>query len=112
MPFRFVRPPSLHVGQASASFRANDDGPFESGLTLSSLRLDGLTTPGTLFPLVLRSLQHRRSSTSSSSPGAASKLTGGHAFDFTLKKTKTKAGNQDLALRMVAFEIVVYCLQR
>ncbi|KAK1743056.1 vacuolar protein sorting-associated protein 13 [Skeletonema marinoi] len=83
---------SLEMGMVSASFKANADGSFTSGLTVLSLEvLDGVT-PATFYPTVCRSLQKGAHSNTS------------HAFRFQLKKSKV--GDQELVLKMVACEIV------
>lgn len=83
---------SLEMGMVSASFKANADGSFTSGLTLLSLEvLDGVT-PSSFYPTVCRSLQKGAHSNTS------------HAFRFQLKKNKV--GDQELVLKMVACEIV------
>ena len=83
---------SLEMGMVSASFKANADGSFTSGLTVLSLEvLDGVT-PSTFYPTVCRSLQKEAQSNTS------------HAFRFQLKKSKV--GDQELVLKMVACEIV------
>lgn len=83
---------SLEMGMVSASFKANADGSFTSGLTVLSLQvLDGVT-PSTFYPTICRSLQKGEHSNTS------------HAFRFQLKKSKV--GDQELVLKMVACEIV------
>jgi len=83
---------SLEMGMVSASFKANADGSFTSGLTVLSLEvLDGVT-PSSFYPTVCRSLQKEAHSNAS------------HAFQFQLKKSKV--GDQELVLKMVACEIV------
>lgn len=82
---------SLEMGMVSASFKANADGSFTSGLSLLSLEIIDGVTPKTFFPTICRSLQKAQSKNS-------------HAFQFQLKKSK--GGNQELVLKMVACEIV------
>ena len=83
---------TLEMGMVSASFKANADGSFTSGLTVLSLEvLDGVT-PATFYPTVCRSLQKETQSNTA------------HAFRFQLKKNKV--GDQELLLKMVACEIV------
>ena len=83
---------SLEMGMVSASFKANADGSFVSGLSLLSLEVMDSVTTNTFYPTICRSLQKAHSSTKS------------HAFQFQLKKSKE--GNQELVLKMVACEIV------
>lgn len=82
---------SLEMGMVSASFKANADGSFTSGLSLLSLEVVDSVTPSTYYPTICRSLQKAHSKKS-------------HAFQFQLKKSK--AGDQELLLKMVACEIV------
>ena len=113
----------LHMGTVAANFAANADGSFEFGFTLLSLRIDDRVTEKTLFPSVLRSLQRQRhesalkaASTGErrlakdavASPNRAPPTPSKHAFVFTLRKSK--GGDQDLGLRMVAFEVVASSL--
>ncbi len=82
---------SLEMGMVSASFKANVDGSFTSGLSLLSLQVIDSVTPSTFYPTICQSLQK-----------AHSKKT--HAFQFQLKKSQ--GGDQELVLKMVACEIV------
>lgn len=82
---------SLEMGMVSASFKANADGSFTSGLSLLSLEVMDNVTPNTFYPTICRSLQKAHSNKS-------------HAFQFQLRKSKE--GDQELVLRMVACEIV------
>ena len=82
---------SLEMGMVSASFKANADGSFTSGLSLLSLEVLDSVTPNTFYPTICRSLQKAHSTKS-------------HAFEFQLKKSKE--GDQELVLKMVACEIV------
>mmetsp|Transcript_2476 Transcript_2476/g.5220 ORF Transcript_2476/g.5220 Transcript_2476/m.5220 type:complete len:2925 (-) Transcript_2476:1534-10308(-) len=82
---------SLEMGMVSASFKANADGSFTSGLSLLSLEVMDSVTPNTFFPTICRSLQKAHSNKS-------------HAFQFQLRKSKE--GDQELVLKMVACEIV------
>ncbi|KAL9187273.1 hypothetical protein ACHAXT_001376 [Thalassiosira profunda] len=82
---------SMEMGMVSASFKANADGSFTSGLSLLSLEVMDSVTPNTFYPTICRSLQKADSKKS-------------HAFEFQLRKSK--AGDQELILKMVACEIV------
>ena len=84
---------SLEMGMVSASFKANADGSFTSGLSLLSLEVMDNVTMNTFYPTICRSLQKAHSSGTKS-----------QAFQFQLKKSKE--GNQELVLKMVACEIV------
>mmetsp|Transcript_4276 Transcript_4276/g.8218 ORF Transcript_4276/g.8218 Transcript_4276/m.8218 type:complete len:3387 (-) Transcript_4276:172-10332(-) len=83
---------SLEMGMVSASFKANADGSFTSGLSLLSLEAMDSVTPRTFYPTICRSLQKEGESNKS------------HAFEFQLRKSK--GGDQELVLKMVACEIV------
>ena len=82
---------SLEMGMVSASFKANADGSFTSGLSLLSLEIKDSVTPGTYYPTICRSLQKAHSNKS-------------QAFQFQLRKSK--GGDQEVGLKMVACEIV------
>jgi len=82
---------SLEMGMVSASFKAKADGSFTSGLSLLSLEVMDSVTTNTFYPTICRSLQKANSTKS-------------HAFQFQLKKSKE--GDQEVVLKMVACEIV------
>jgi len=85
---RGMRPLAKYaLGKVSADFLANQDGSFAFGLQLQSVALHDLVTHQTKFPTILKSLQ----STS-------------NALDFKLKKSRS--GDQNLFMNLVAFEIV------
>lgn len=84
---------SLEMGMVAASFKANADGSFTAGLSLLSLEVTDGVTPQTFYPTVCRSLQKGGAHSDES-----------HAFQFQLRKSK--GGDQELVLKMVACEIV------
>eukprot|EP00956_Cyclotella_meneghiniana_P033140 scaffold93765_cov103-Cyclotella_meneghiniana.AAC.1 len=71
----------------STSFKAKADGSFAFGLSLLSLEVLDSVTVGTYYPIICRSLQKSQSKQS-------------HAFQLQLKKSK--GGDQELILKMVA----------
>ena len=79
---------TLKMGTVNTSFNANADGSYKFDFALSSLGVHDLVTQKTLFPMVLRNLAN-----------ATSKA-------LELRYGKTKTGDQDLRLSMVAFEMV------
>ena len=79
---------SLHMGTVNASFNANADGSLKFDFALSSMDVRDLVTLSTLFPMVLRNLGSEESKA------------------LALKYAKTKCGDQELRLSMVAFEMV------
>eukprot|EP00978_Attheya_sp_CCMP212_P039350 scaffold203794_cov54-Attheya_sp.AAC.2 len=80
---------ALQMGTVDASMLANKDGSFGFHFQLSSLEVDDMVTPKSLFPSVLRSLQTSDSSC---------------AFDLHINKSRS--GDQDVKLMIVAFEMV------
>ncbi|KAL7555198.1 hypothetical protein ACHAWF_018915 [Thalassiosira exigua] len=82
---------SLEMGMVTASFKANADGSFTSGLSLLSLEVTDRVTPDSFYPTICRSLQKAHTDQS-------------RAFEFQLRKSG--AGDQELVLRMVACQIV------
>jgi vacuolar protein sorting-associated protein 13A/C len=82
---------SLEMDMVSMSFKAKADGSFAFGLSLLSLEVLDSVTVGTFYPTICRSLQKSQSKQS-------------HAFQLQLKKSK--GGDQELVLKMVACEIV------
>lgn len=82
---------SLEMDMVSTSFKANADGSFSFGLSLLSLEVSDSVTVGTFYPTICRSLQKSQTKES-------------HAFQLQLKKSK--GGDQELVLKMVACEIV------
>jgi len=82
----------FEMGQMQTNFCANNDGSYNFGFTLSSMQVDDMVTRDTLFSSIVHSLQ---------SPSSASFK---HAFEFRSKKAKE--GDQDIKLKLVAFEIV------
>jgi vacuolar protein sorting-associated protein 13A/C len=82
---------SLEMDMVSTSFKAKADGSFAFGLSLLSLEVLDSVTAGTFYPTICRSLQKSQTKQS-------------HAFQLQLKKSK--GGDQELVLKMVACEIV------
>ena len=82
---------SLEMDMVSTSFKAKADGSFAFGLSLLSLEVLDSVTTGTFYPTICRSLQKSQTKQS-------------HAFQLQLKKSK--GGDQELVLKMVACEIV------
>lgn len=82
---------SLEMDMVSTSFKAKADGSFAFGLSLLSLEILDSVTVGTYYPTICRSLQKSQTKQS-------------HAFQLQLKKSK--GGDQELILKMVACEIV------
>ncbi|KAL7472999.1 hypothetical protein ACHAXS_013378 [Conticribra weissflogii] len=86
---------SLEMGMVSTSFKANADGSFAFGLSLLSLEVVDSVTRNTFYPTICRSLQKAQTTNS-------------HAFRLELKKSRE--GDQELILKMVACEIVASSL--
>jgi hypothetical protein len=83
---------ALKMGRVNTSFNANADGSFHCDLKLSSLIIQDLVTQNTLFPMILRNL-------------ASSEDQQQHqALELRFEKSKT--GDQEVRLSMVAFEMV------
>eukprot|EP00804_Cyclotella_cryptica_P002356 CCRYP_004076-RB/>CCRYP_004076-RB protein AED:0.10 eAED:0.10 QI:356/1/1/1/0.94/0.77/18/6206/1298 len=82
---------SLEMDMVSTSFEAKADGSFAFLLSLLSLEVLDSVTQGTFYPTVCRSLQKSQTKQS-------------HAFH--VKLIKSKVGDQELVLKMVACEIV------
>jgi vacuolar protein sorting-associated protein 13A/C len=82
---------SFEMDMVSTSFKAKADGSFAFGLSLLSLEVLDSVTAGTFYPTICRSLQKSQTKQS-------------HAFQLQLKKSK--GGDQELVLKMVACEIV------
>jgi len=91
---------SLRMGAVSTSFIANADVSLDSNFGLLSLYITDMVTKKTLFPYILQSLE----SSSSAMSDSRTPMSSTHAFDFRLNKSQV--GDQDLTLKMVAFEIV------
>jgi vacuolar protein sorting-associated protein 13A/C len=87
---------SFQMGTLSSSFKANNDGSFVSDFQMSSFNISDRITCNTLFPYVVRSLEHPKSSNQTDELQ--------HAFGFKL--TKAKNGDQSLDARLVSFEII------
>merc|ERR1711871_333338 len=85
------------MGEVRVSFKANADGSFYAGFTLSSLNVRDEATIGSLFPLVVRSMEQSNSKTNTNS-------TISNAIEFQLRKSRL--GDQDLVVKMVAYELV------
>ena len=79
---------TLHMGTVNTSFNANADGSLKFDFALSSMDVRDLVTLSTLFPMVLRNLGQAESKA------------------LALNYAKSKTGDQDLRLSMVAFEMV------
>ena len=79
---------TLHMGTVNTSFNANADGSFKFDFALSSMDVSDMVTLSTLFPMVLRNLGSAESNS------------------LALKYAKTKTGDQDIFLSMVAFELI------
>ena len=82
---------SLEMGMVSTTFKANADGSFKFGLSLLSLEISDNVTSGTFYPTICCGVSRTNLKTA-------------HAFQFELKKSEK--GDQELTLKMVAFEII------
>ena len=83
---------NFEMGQMIANFLANNDGSYNFSFTLSSMQVNDTITNRTLFPSIVQSLQSPTSATHK------------HAFEFQLEKAKD--GDQDIVVKLVAFELV------
>ena len=87
---------SFQMGTMSSSFKANADGSFVADFQMSSFHISDLITKNTMFPYVVRSLEHP---SESDAPDALK-------HTFGIKLIKAKNGDQSLEAKLVSFEIV------
>ena len=87
---------SMEMGTVISHFKANADGSFMSTFSLSSFDVHDRITKGSIFPVVIRSLQ--------SSEQDSELYTFEDAMDFSLCRASN--GDQRLEAKMVSFEIV------
>lgn len=87
---------SFHMGVVETSFVAKNDGSYDFDFSLSSINIDDHVTKHTLFPSIVQSLL----------PASPYDSTQERKVAFHFQSKKQKEGDQDIKIRLVAFEVV------